>query len=98
LWCQIAANDFRGSDAKDPLWQSAEVCGSCISFVEHRKFMPNSLQVMHFSTHDDADSELMNETKLEIKNRSRDNHHFQKVHVSRLNVLVSYKVFESNSF
>jgi hypothetical protein len=40
----------------------------------------------------DADNELMLRTKLEIKTKSRDNHFFKKVQVSRLNVLVSYKV------
>ena len=51
------------------------------------------LQVMRFTKHEsDAQSEQMLQTKLEIKNRSRDNHHFKKVQVSRLNVLVSYKV------
>jgi hypothetical protein len=54
--------------------------------------MLNVLQVTRVSKQDgDAENEQMLQTKLEIKNRSRDNHFFHKVQVSRLNVLVSYK-------
>ncbi len=53
----------------------------------------NATQVVRFTKQgSNADNELMLRTKLEIKTKSRDNHFFKKVQVSRLNVLVSYKV------
>jgi hypothetical protein len=51
-----------------------------------------ALQVAHLSKLDvDAENEQMMQTKKEMQNRSRDNHFFHKVQVSKLNVLVSYK-------
>jgi hypothetical protein len=48
---------------------------------------------MRFTKHEsDVKCEENLLTKLEMKNRGTDYHFFQEVHVSRLDVLVSYKV------
>jgi hypothetical protein len=57
------------------------------------------LQVTRISKNDgDAENEQMLQTKMEIKNRSRDYHFFHKVQVSKLNVLVSYKASHSTPY
>ncbi len=59
----------------------------------------NVLQVVRFSKNDvDAENEQMLQTKMEIKNRSRDYHFFHKVQVSKLNALVSYKASHSTPY
>ena len=48
---------------------------------------------MRFTKHEsDVKCEENLQTKLEMKKRGTDNHFFKEVHVSRLDVLVSYKV------